>query len=101
MFDWSLLIGGFVYIIVGKVINRITIRYLQELSDKVMSVYNDERYANMLWFSVPVTDTKWNRLLVEVIFTVFGPIICIAAILKAEWNYDKVMRRNAFRREVP
>lgn len=101
MFSWSLLIGGFVYIIIGRVMNCITANYLQELTDKVMTVHGDERYAKMLWYSIPVTDTKLNQLLVSMIFTAFWPIICIAAILKAEWNYDKVMRRNAFRREVP
>lgn len=101
MLDWSLLFGGLAYILVGKLMNCVTMGYLQKLTDKVMAVYGDERYARMLWYRVPVVNTRLNQLLVEVIFTVFWPIICVAAILKAEWNYDKVMHRNAFRREVP
>ena len=101
MFSWSLLIGGFAYIIAGKILDQVVSNYLWELTDKVMSVYGDERYAKMLWYDVPVRDTKWNRLFVNMIFTIFWPVIYIAAILKAEWNYDKIMRRNAFRKEVP
>lgn len=101
MFSWSLLIGGFAYIIIGRVMNCITANYLQDLTDEVMNVHGDERYAKMLWYNIPVTDTKLNRLLVSMIFTAFWPVICIASILKAEWNYDKVMRRNVFRRKAP
>lgn len=101
MFSWSLLIGGFAYCVVGCVFDLITLKYLQKLTDKVMEVYNDYRYAKMIWYSVNVKDTKLNRLLVNVVFTAFWPITCIASILKAEWNYDKIMRRNAFRKEVP
>lgn len=101
MFSWSLLIGGFVYIIIGLVINSITTKYIQELTDKVMDLYGDERYAKMLWYSIPLVNTTFNQLMVSIVFTAFWPMICIAAILKAEWNYDKVTRRNAFRREAP
>jgi len=101
MFNWYFLIGGFVYIIIGKVMDRATAHYLWELTDKVMDVYGDERYARMLWYNVPVMKTKRNQVLADVIFTTFWPVICIASILKAEWNYDKIMHRNVFRREVP
>ena len=101
MFSWSLLIGGAVYCIVGCIFDLITLKYLQSLTDKVMEVYNDYRYADMIWYSISVKDTKLNRLIANVVFTAFWPITCIAAILKAEWNYDKIMRRNAFRRKVP
>lgn len=100
MFSWSLLIGGFVYIIVGRAMNCVITNYLWELTDKVMASYDDERYAKMLWYNIPVVDTKWNRLLVSMVFTALWPIICIASILKAEWNYDKITRRNAFRKEA-
>ena len=101
MFSWSLLYGGLAYIIAGLVMNSITTKYIQKLTDEVMEVYGNKRYAEMLWYSVPAKDTKLNRFLVDVAFTVFWPAICIAAILKAEWNYDKITRRNAFRKNAP
>lgn len=100
MFSWSLLIGGFVYCVAGLVFDLVTLRYLQELENKIMRAYGDPRYAKMIWYSVSVKDTKLNRLIVNIIFTAFWPVTCITAILKAEWNYDKIMHRNAFRREV-
>lgn len=101
MFSWRLLIGGFAYIIIGRIMNCITANYIQRLTDTVMETYGDERFARMLWYRIPLKDTDLNQFLVSVVFTVFWPAICIAAILKAEWNYDKVMHRNACRRRVP
>lgn len=99
MFNWYYLLGGLAYIIIGTIWNRMTTKYLWELTDKVMAVYNDERYANMLWYNIPEADTKWKEFLENIVLTAFWPITCTAAILKAEWNYDKVMRRNCFRKE--
>lgn len=100
MISWCYLFGGMLYIIVGQACNKITANYLWELYDKVMDVH-DERYAKMILYNVPVMDTKFNRILVDVIFVTFWPAICIAVILKAEVAYDRIMRRNVFRRNAP
>lgn len=101
MFSWSLLYGGLAYIILGMIMSKVTFNYLRELTDNVMKAFGDTRYADMLWYTVKLKDTKQNRFLVDVAFTTFWPIICIASILKAEENYDRIMRRSAFGRRVP
>ena len=101
MFSWSLLIGGLVYVIVGEIFNRMIANYIWELTDKVLDTFGDERYARMLWYTLSLKDTTFNRFIVNVLFTVFWPVACIVSILKAESNYDRIMHRNAFRRKAP
>ena len=102
MFSWNLLFGGLIWIILCRIISKITTNYLWELTDKVMNAYGNERYARMLWYNIKIKDTKLNQFLINVTYTIFWPVVCIAAILKAESNYDRIMRRNAaFKRRVP
>ena len=101
MLNWYYLIGGFAYIIIGVIWLNITTSYLEKLTEKVMNVYNDWRYAKMLWYNVSMAKTEWKQHLIDILIIAIWPIVCIVATLKAEWNYDRIMRRNCFRKEVP
>lgn len=101
MFSWSLLIGGLIYVLIGKLWCSMTTTYLWELTEKVMETYHDKRYARMLWYNIPEAKNKYIGLIQDMLLLAAWPIVCISAVLKAEWNYDRIMRRNCFRKEVP
>lgn len=101
MFDWCFLTGGLAYILIGKLWCHLTTMYLWKLTEKVMDVYHDKRYAKMLWYNIPEAKTKIRELIQDMLLMAAWPIVCIAAIFKAEWNYDRIMRKNCFRKEVP
>ena len=74
--------------------------YLNELYKKVADVY-DMRYAERLYYHIPVTETKANKFMVDLIFDIAWPAICIAMILKAEKEYDIIVHHSAFRKNAP
>lgn len=92
------LIGMALYTIVGLVFNNLTMKHIRALTDKVCEI--DNRYGDRLWFTITMKDCPFNRFLVDVIFLAFWPAICIAAILKAEYEYDLIVHHSAFERRA-
>lgn len=88
------LLGMAVYTVVGLMFNHFTMKHIRALTDKVCEI--DDRYGDRLWFTITMKDRPFNRFLVDIVFVIFWPAICIAAILKAEWEYDIIMNHSAF-----
>ena len=96
--NWYLIIGMLVYTIVGLIMANVTYNYIKELELKVGAI--DGRYCERLWYRVKIRYTGFNKFMVDLGFMIFWPAICIAAIMKAEKEYDIIVRHSAFR-EVP
>lgn len=96
--NWYLIIGMLVYTIVGLFMANVTYNYIKELELKVGAI--DGRYCERLWCRVKIRKTTLNKFMADVAFMIFWPAICIAAIMKAEKEYDIIVRHSAFR-EVP
>lgn len=96
MFDWPILIGSVIYTVVGMLMMNVVSDYLKELEVKVAEV--DVRYCERLYYHIPVIKTKFNKCLADVAFLMLWPAICIAAILKAERQYDIIVRHAVNRR---
>ena len=76
--------------------------YLGELEEKVAR-YADPRYCKMLYFNIgiKVNDTKINHFVVDVICLIIWPVLCIATLLKAEYEYDRIVRQSVWRKTEP
>ena len=86
--------GIAVYVLIGFLASFITTDHVNNLCRKVASV--DPRYQDRLWFTIRLKRTKYMEFVVDVVFMVFWPIFCVAAILKAEWQYDLIVHHSAF-----
>lgn len=91
---WLNLLWAAIYSFVGLGFNGVTMRHIQKLTAEASKI--DERYGDRLWFTITMRDRPFNRFLVDIIFLMFWPAICIAAILKAEYEYDLIIHRSAF-----
>ena len=93
--DWiTTILGTVVYTLVGIIFTNMTNDHIIELANEVSKI--DPRYIDRLWLRVTLVKTPFKELLVDIVFIVFWPAICIAAILKAEWNYDLIVNHSAF-----
>ena len=90
--------GTLLYLAVGLIASSVTVDHINDLCEKV-EAYNPS-YRNRLWFHVTLKRTKVKEFMVDVVFMVFWPAICIAAILKAEWEYDTIVHHSAFERKA-
>lgn len=86
--------GIVVYVLIGLLASSITTDHVNNLCKEVASV--DPRYKDRLWFTIQLKRTKIMEFVVDVVFMVFWPIFCVAAILKAEWQYDLIVHHSAF-----
>lgn len=97
MFSWSLFWGGIAYAISGLVMTNIIKDYINELADKVAAV--DERYVYRMFLTIGYKNQRTKKIMESLLFVVW-PVIDIAAILKAESVYDRVVKRNWTKRGV-
>lgn len=88
-YSWSLLIGSIIYVLAGIVMTKVTRAYLKELEKDVANV--DYRYVRRMYFALPAK-TERQKDIWEVVLLAIWPVFCIAAILKAEWQYDIIVR---------
>lgn len=90
MFNIYIFIGSFVYIIMGFVFHAITANYIKELTDKVAMV--NYRFVEKMRFTI-VAETKMKKDILVVCCYALWPIICIAAIIKAEYWHSLVVKQ--------
>lgn len=88
------ILGVAVYIGMGALLSKMTTDHIYDLYEKVWAI--KPQYAKRLWFHIPIALTKTNKFLVELAFMVIWPVFCIAAILKAEREYDLIVHHSAF-----
>ena len=94
MLGVTIIFGVALYIATGLMISDITTSYVKDLCKKVAEY--DPRYCDRMWFHITLKKTKTKEFIVDVIFLVMWPVACIAAILKAEWQYDLIVHHSAF-----
>lgn len=81
------LITGIIYTISGHGMIILTMKYLDELEEKVSKI--DIRYADRMYYHV-----NWDKMnkvqkdILSAIIKIFWPITCIAIILKAEKEFS-------------
>ena len=88
------MLGVAMYSIAGWLFMNETFRHIKSLEENVDRI--DPRYSKRLWYRVTVKKTTINQILVDILFIIGWPVICIVAILKAEWEYDLIMHHSAF-----
>ena len=88
-------LGVAMYSLAGWLFMNETFRHVKSLEEDVKMI--DPRYCKRLWYRVPVKKTTLNQILVDIAFIIGWPVICIAAILKAEWEYDLIVNHSAFK----
>ena len=88
----NILLWSIVYVVAGYFMTKIVCRYLENLGDKVSTF--DDRYRKNLYFKLRAT-TERQKNIWEIVLLAIWPVFCVAAIIKAEWNYDSIVRRNA------
>lgn len=98
--NWlTTILGTVVYTLVGLLFMDLVNKHIMELEKEVAKI--DARYLNRLWLRVTLKKTAFMELFVDIVFIVFWPAICVAAVLKAEWNYDLIVNHSAFMRRDP
>lgn len=97
MFSWSLFLGGIAYAIAGFIVNKVIKDYINELADEVAKI--DERYVYSMFLTIGYKSERMRNIANSLLFIVW-PVIDIAAILKAESVYDRVVKRNWMKRGV-
>ena len=86
-----------VYVLAGILITDVVNDYLDKLARDVAEI--DERYCKRLFFHLNLgRDTPAKDIMVGIAVKMFWPVVCIAAIVKAEKEYDLIVRRSAWRR---
>lgn len=92
--NWHLFIGSMVYIMLGGLFYFIIVpAYINQLCADVEMV--NAKYLKKMRFTIVASGRK-RRMLETLLFTVW-PATCIAVILKAEYNYDSIIRRSIYR----
>ena len=97
MFDLYYILGAIAYTIVGQLMIKVTYNYLKELEAKTATI--DPRFCDKLWITIDVKSEK-TKIILEWLWKFFWPVTCIAAILKAEWEYSSI-RHHVFARRSP
>ena len=94
MFSWRMVLGSIAYLIAGLVMTPVVVDYIRKLADDVAMV--DERYVKRMYFTIHYTSER-NRLILSVLLFTIWPAVLIAAILKAEKQYDIIVRHSVNR----
>ena len=92
--NWYFVVGIAVYTAMGQIFMNVVADYIDRLAEEVRRI--DVRYAKRLYLRFTVMRTRAREVMVNVAFMIFWPVICIAAILKAEWEYDLIMHHTPF-----
>ena len=94
--NWLTTIFGTVaYTLIGLLFMDLVNKHIMELEKEVAKI--DKRYLDRLWLRVSLKKSLFMERLVDILFIVFWPAICIAAVLKAEWEYDLIINHSAFK----
>ena len=89
MFSWSWLFGAVAYVVIGYGFNELIKSYMKDMSAKVAEI--DERFVDRLFITIDVSSERKKDIMSILLFAIW-PIICIAAVLKAEWAYNDIKR---------
>lgn len=94
MADWNIVLGMLVYFVLGLAATEVTYLYLKRLEKDVNAI--DERYSSRLYFAVNYKN-NFNKVIKIILLWTVWPIVCIACIIKAEWEYDVIVRHSVKR----
>lgn len=94
MLGITIILGVALYIATGLLFSDVTTNHVNDLCKKVAEY--DPRYCERMWFHITLKKTKTKEFIVDVAFLIIWPVACIAAILKAEREYDLIVHHSAF-----
>lgn len=93
----TMFFGGVVYTLIGLLMNEIVKDYMKEMVQKVERV--DKRFVNRLFITVTAKSERIKDVKSMIMF-LFWPIMDIAVILKAEWQYNSI-RKHVYYKGAP